>query len=114
MNTGLIDAVVLGQALAAIAGTDAAPSELDRYADLRRPAAAEVLTLASRLTNLATVRPALLRALRNVALRALNRIGPFKARLALQLSGISRRERARLAVPAVEAEPSREPLALAA
>ena len=53
MNTGLVDAVVLGEALVrAIRGGDCAA--LDDYAALRRPAAKQVLALASRLTRIAT------------------------------------------------------------
>ncbi|MFL6728902.1 MAG: FAD-dependent oxidoreductase [Sphingomicrobium sp.] len=92
MNTGLVDAMVLGQALteAVHNGRDAA---LDRYAEVRRPAAKQVLALASRLTRLAVVRSPVLRRLRNAMLRVLNAIGPFKRRLSLDLSGISRRSR---------------------
>ena len=91
MNTGLVDAVVLGQALTAVVRDGAAPSTLNRYAELRRPAAAEVLALASRLTRIATVRSPAGRWLRNRVLRLLDRITRFKSRLALQLSGIGRR-----------------------
>jgi 2-polyprenyl-6-methoxyphenol hydroxylase-like FAD-dependent oxidoreductase len=90
MNTGLVDAMVLGEALteAVRSGQDAA---LDLYAEVRRPAAKEVLAIASRLTRLAVVRSRMLRRLRNVMLRILNGIPPFKRRLSLDLSGISRR-----------------------
>ena len=91
MNTGLVDAVVLGRALVAVVRDGSPLSILDDYAALRRPAAAEVLTLASRLTRIATVKPVLLRKLRNMVLRLLNRLPRFKAKLALQLSGLSRR-----------------------
>ena len=95
MNTGLVDAVVLAEALIADLqhGDQAA---LDRYAEVRRPAAHEVLQLASRLTRMATTRSAFMRQLRNFVLRVLNRAEPFKQRLALSLSGISRRSRASL------------------
>jgi 2-polyprenyl-6-methoxyphenol hydroxylase-like FAD-dependent oxidoreductase len=92
MNTGLIDAMVLGEALieAVVSGRDAA---LDRYVEVRRPAAQEVLGLASRLTRLAVVRSPMVRRMRNVVLKFANRISPFKRRLSLDLSGISRRGR---------------------
>lgn len=101
MNTGLTDAVVLGKALVAVLHDGAPLSVLDSYAELRRPAAEEVLALASRLTRIATVRPIQLRRLRNVALRLLNRIPRFKEKLALQLSGISRRHLSELPVHAI-------------
>ena len=92
MNAGLVDAIVLGEALIAVIRDGAPLSTLNEYANARRPAAKEVLALASRLTRIATVRFTMLRRLRNVVLRMLNRIPRFKAKLALQLSGISRRE----------------------
>ena len=99
MNTGLVDAVVLAKALTAIVRDGAPLYTLDRYAELRRPAAEKVLTLASRLTRIATVRPVILRSFRNLALRVLNKVPALKAKLALQLSGIARRELASLDIP---------------
>ena len=96
MNTGLVDAVVLGRALAAVVRDGAPISLLDDYATMRRPAAKEVLGLASRLTRIATVKPILVRKLRNLMLRLLDRMPAFKTKLALQLSGISRRHLSRL------------------
>jgi 2-polyprenyl-6-methoxyphenol hydroxylase-like FAD-dependent oxidoreductase len=90
MNIGLVDAMVLGQALTAVVRDGAPLSMLDRYAEIRRPAAAEVLELASRLTRAAAVRPRLLRWLRNRLLRLLGRSRRIRAKLALRLSGISR------------------------
>jgi 2-polyprenyl-6-methoxyphenol hydroxylase-like FAD-dependent oxidoreductase len=92
MNTGLVDAVVLARALAAVLREGAAPETLDRYAELRRPAAAKVLALASRLTRVATLHSPLGRRLRNAVLRLLDRMPAVKRRLALQLSGIARRD----------------------
>lgn len=96
MNTGLVDAMVLGKALTAVLRDGAPIDTLDSYAEMRRPAAAKVLVLASRLTRLATVQTVFLRRVRNVILRLLNHIPVFKAQLALQLSGISRRGLAEL------------------
>jgi 2-polyprenyl-6-methoxyphenol hydroxylase-like FAD-dependent oxidoreductase len=91
MNAGLVDAMVLAQALAAIVDGGAPLTTLDEYGALRRPAAGEVLGLASRLTRMATVRSVALRRVRNAILRLLGKIPAFKSQLALQLSGISRR-----------------------
>ena len=96
MNAGLVDAIVLGQALTAVVRDGAPLSVLDDYASIRRPAAIQVLGLASRLTRMATVRPVVLRKFRNLMLRMLNRIPAFKAKLALELSGISRRHLSQL------------------
>ena len=90
MNTGLVDAVVLGEALIRVVRHGEADTVLDDYALTRRPAAADVLALASRLTRIATVRSVLLRRMRNLVLRFLNRIPPFKRRMALGFSGIGR------------------------
>lgn len=92
MNAGLVDAIVLGDALIRVVRDGVPDSVLDDYAATRRPAAQLVLGLASRLTRMATVRSALGRRVRNVVLRILNRIPPFKRNLSLALSGISRRK----------------------
>lgn len=96
MNAGLIDAVVLGKALTAILRDGAPLSVLDNYAETRRPAAMEVLQLASRLTRIATVKSVVLRKLRNIVLRLLDRMPAFKKKLAFELSGVSRRHLSRL------------------
>ncbi len=91
MNTGLVDAIVLAEALTRVVRDGAPDSLLDRYGSTRRPAAQAVLALAGRLTRIATIRPRFARWLRNLALRALNHCPPFKRRLTLVLSGIARR-----------------------
>jgi 2-polyprenyl-6-methoxyphenol hydroxylase-like FAD-dependent oxidoreductase len=91
MNTGLVDAIVLGEALTRVV-RDGAPDEvLDDYARIRRPAAQQVLVLASRLTRIATVHSAPARRLRNLLLRLLDRVAPFRRKLSLALSGLARR-----------------------
>ena len=100
MNTGLVDATVLGQALAAVLRQGAPEGILDTYATLRRPAAAQVLALAGRLTSLATLRSPALRALRNLMLRTANRLPRVQRKLALALSGLGRRELGSLPLPA--------------
>jgi 2-polyprenyl-6-methoxyphenol hydroxylase-like FAD-dependent oxidoreductase len=99
MNTGLVDALVLGEALVRVLRDGESDALLDSYAALRRPAAEKVLSLAGRLTKVATLRSAPGRTLRNLVLRLLNHIGPFKRTLALSLSGLSRRDLARLPAP---------------
>ena len=56
MNTGLVDAIVLGEALTRVVRDGEPDAVLDDYARIRRPAAQEVLALASRLTRIATLR----------------------------------------------------------
>ena len=72
MNTGLIDAVVLGETLAGIVGRNRPETTLDLYESLRRPAAAKVLGLAGRLTDMATTRSIFKRAARNALLSFVN------------------------------------------
>ncbi|WP_406319694.1 FAD-dependent oxidoreductase [Streptosporangium sp. NBC_01639] len=85
MNTGIQDATALGEALlAALKGDQAA---LDVYATTRRPVAERVISLAGRLTRLATVNRRL-RPIRNLALRILARNPGFRDGLAMRLSGL--------------------------
>ncbi len=100
MNTGMVDAIVLGEALTRVVRDGAPDAMLDDYARIRRPAAREVLTLASRLTRLATVRSAPVRILRNLMLSLLNHVPSFKRKLTLGLSGLGRRASSQLPEPA--------------
>ncbi|MFI6509917.1 FAD-dependent oxidoreductase [Streptosporangium sp. NPDC050855] len=85
MNTGIQDAVVLGEALlVALKGDQGA---LDRYADARRPVALQVATFAGLLSRLANV-DRRLRPFRNVVLGTLARVPAFRRRLAWRLSGL--------------------------
>ncbi|HYD14490.1 MAG TPA: FAD-dependent monooxygenase [Allosphingosinicella sp.] len=101
MNTGLVDAILLGEALVRVVQGGEPHALLDGYAAARRPAAAKVLSLAGMLTRVATLRSAPGRALRNLILRVLNHVPAFKRRLAMNLSGLSRRNFARLPGPTV-------------
>jgi 2-polyprenyl-6-methoxyphenol hydroxylase-like FAD-dependent oxidoreductase len=93
MNTGLVDAIVLGEALTRVVLGHEPETVLDDYARIRRPAAADVLALAGRLTRIATVHSVPLRRLRNLVLRILDHVPPFKRKLALSFSGLSRARR---------------------
>lgn len=95
MNTGLVDAVVLGHLLARAirSGDDAV---LDQYHQLRRPAALEVLALSGRLTRIATVRGPFGQFLRNAALSFINTFPPARKKLMMSLSGLSRKALAEL------------------
>lgn len=90
MNTGLVDAIVLGEALARVIKDGEPETVLDEYALTRRPAAADVLALASRLTRVATVHSVPLRRVRNFVLRFLDHLPAFKRKLALGFSGLAR------------------------
>lgn len=91
MNTGLVDAYTLGRLFSDTILGRADHAGLDRYDALRRPAASEVLALAGRLTEAATLRSTWKRQLRNLGFGVAISIPIFRNRLALNLSGISRR-----------------------
>jgi 2-polyprenyl-6-methoxyphenol hydroxylase-like FAD-dependent oxidoreductase len=86
MNTGIQDAVVLGEALAAtLAGGGEGP--LDAYGAARRPIAQAVVALTDQITRIATVSRRL-RPLRNALLASLARVPAFRNRLAWRLGGL--------------------------
>lgn len=89
MNTGIQDAVALGDRLAAVLRDGAADSVLDTYEAERRPVAAGVIALTDRMTRMATVKRPRIRRIRNAALRALGRIPAVRSRLALNLSELA-------------------------
>ena len=92
MNTGIVDAVVLGKVLAEVLHGRKDETYLDEYERLRRPAAEKVLGLAGRLTAMATVEGATKRRMRNALLRTVGLLPPFRRRLQMQLSGLARRD----------------------
>ncbi|RVD10209.1 MAG: pentachlorophenol monooxygenase [Mesorhizobium sp.] len=96
MNTGLIDAVVLGELLGDVINGVRPESELDLYETLRRPAAQEVIELAGRLTGMALVRTPLRRVLRNFVLGVVNMMPFVQRMISMKLSGLSRAEMAKL------------------
>jgi 2-polyprenyl-6-methoxyphenol hydroxylase-like FAD-dependent oxidoreductase len=96
MNTGLVDACVLGKVLADVISGRRDASRLDDYESLRRPAAELVLGLAGRLTGMATLNGTLRRLMRNALLRILGLLPFVRQRLQMQLSGLARRGAAEL------------------
>ncbi|MEZ5894001.1 MAG: FAD-dependent oxidoreductase [Parvularculaceae bacterium] len=94
MNTGLVDATVLGGLLAQILNGARPEADIDMYEMLRRPAAAKVLRLASSLTHMAMTRGAVARRMRNAKLSLAGRIPPVRRKLVMNLSGLSRRNAA--------------------
>lgn len=96
MNTGLIDAVILGQLLADVVKGRRPETALDIYQSVRRPAAERVLALAGRLTGMATTRNPLMRVLRNMLFGLINVIPVAKRRIAMDLSGLARASLAQL------------------
>lgn len=92
MNTGIVDAYVLGRLLADVVLERRPAAALDIYEQLRHPAALQVTKLAERLTGMATIRGAHKRVFRNAALLLINIIPFAKHRLVMNLSGLSRRK----------------------
>jgi 2-polyprenyl-6-methoxyphenol hydroxylase-like FAD-dependent oxidoreductase len=116
MNCGLVDACVLGELLSDVVRGNRTEEALDIYEKLRRPAAAQVLALAGRLTEVATMRSPFKRAVRNALFSTINRIGPVKRRFLLNLSGLARMHLAQLpkqgSVVATASEPPAAALGL--
>jgi 2-polyprenyl-6-methoxyphenol hydroxylase-like FAD-dependent oxidoreductase len=90
MNTGIVDAIVLGRLLADVATGVRDEAAIDLYQALRQPAAAQVIGIADRLTNMATAQSWLKRLLRNALLRVVGSLPFMKRRIAMSLSGLSR------------------------
>ncbi len=97
MNTGLVDACVLGRLIAAAVRERLSDSQLEAYQRLRRPAAEHVLGLAGRLTSLATMKNPVTRVVRNAVFRLLSHLSPAQRTLAMNLSGLSRQRFAAIA-----------------
>jgi 2-polyprenyl-6-methoxyphenol hydroxylase-like FAD-dependent oxidoreductase len=87
MNAGIADAVALAESLGVVLD-GGSPGLLDTYTATRRPVAQQVVSLADRLTRLATVNRRL-RPVRNLALRLLARRPAFRRQLARRLSGLA-------------------------
>jgi 2-polyprenyl-6-methoxyphenol hydroxylase-like FAD-dependent oxidoreductase len=89
MNTGIQDAVALGDRLAAVVRDGADERVLDEYEAERRPIAADVVAFTHRATLVATVDRPAVRRLRNAALRILDHIPAVRRKLALNISGLA-------------------------
>jgi 2-polyprenyl-6-methoxyphenol hydroxylase-like FAD-dependent oxidoreductase len=109
MNTGLVDGWVLGRVLSEVISGRQDEAFLDTYQTMRRPAAVKVLKLAGRLTHMATMKYAPQRAVRNLLLSTIDRLPKAKRKLELALSGLARRDAARL--PGVEVGSAADPMA---
>jgi 2-polyprenyl-6-methoxyphenol hydroxylase-like FAD-dependent oxidoreductase len=90
MNTGIVDAVVLGQLLPDVVSGARAEAQIDLYQQLRRPAAEQVIEQSHRLTQLATARGPVRRVLRNTVLRLADGLPRARRSIALNLSGLAR------------------------
>ncbi|MDZ7887292.1 MAG: NAD(P)/FAD-dependent oxidoreductase [Mycobacterium sp.] len=89
MNLGIEDAVTAGECLSRVLRGESA-ALLDTYAAQRRREADRVVTLADRLTGLATL-SARGRPVRNIVMRVAGKLPAVRRRLAVRLSGLDRR-----------------------
>lgn len=89
MNLGIEDAVTLGESLSRVL-TGAPARLLDDYADARHRTATSVVSLASKLTTLATA-SSRRRPIRNRLMRIAGKVPTVRRRLAWRLSGLDRR-----------------------
>ena len=88
MNTGIQDAVALGALLVRVLkGEDV----LDEYESTRRPVALGVVAFTDRMTRMATITSAPLRAVRDTVLPVVTRIPAVRRRIACQLSELGNR-----------------------
>jgi len=86
MNTGIQDAVALGQALTAVLTGQSAESRLDEYERTRRQVAERVVVFTDRLTRMATLHGTRARSVRNSVIRLIGRIPWVRRRLATELA----------------------------
>lgn len=91
MNTGLVDATVLGRLLTAVVSGKKPAHALDQYEHLRRPAAAKVLEIAGGLTDMAMAKGAFARMARDTRLRVVDHVPALNRKLVMNMSGLSRR-----------------------
>lgn len=108
MNTGLIDAIVLGELLAGVIKGVRDEADLDLYETRRRPAAEQVLELAGMMTRLALTKGPVKRFLRNLLLRIVNLNPIARRKIQMNLSGLARASLAQLPPPSGMAEPRSE------
>lgn len=89
MNLGIEDAITSAEALSRVLGGEP-DALLDDLAAARRRTAQNVVSMAGRLTDMATA-SARKRPIRNAAMRAAGKVPAVRRRLAWRLSGLDRR-----------------------
>lgn len=91
MNTGLVDATVLGRLLGAVVSGKRKEGVLDQYEKLRRPAAQKVMRLVGGLTAMAMTKSPAERGARNFRLALIGALPPARRAMIMNLSGLNRR-----------------------
>jgi 2-polyprenyl-6-methoxyphenol hydroxylase-like FAD-dependent oxidoreductase len=93
MNTGIQDAVDLGQALVDVLHKRLPDNSLDAYQQRRRPVAQGVVTLTDRATRVATLTHPAARTARNTLIRLIGRLPSVQLRIAQQLAELTPKPR---------------------
>jgi 2-polyprenyl-6-methoxyphenol hydroxylase-like FAD-dependent oxidoreductase len=93
MNTGIQDAVDLGQALVDVLHKRLPDNSLDAYQQRRRPVAQGVVTLTDRATRVATLTHPAARTARNTLIRFIGRLPSVQLRIAQQLAELTPKPR---------------------
>lgn len=91
MNTGIQDALHLGDALADVLTGRTGESRLDAYDATRRPVARNVVGFTDRMTRVATLHTERRRRMRNAVLSRVARMSVVQRGIAMRLSGLKNR-----------------------
>ena len=86
MNTGIQDAVFLGQMISEVLKNADADSVLDKYERKRRPVAQHVVSLTDQMTKMATLKNPAARFIRNMMLRLVSIIPGIRYKIAFNLA----------------------------
>lgn len=86
MNTGIQDAITLGQVLAKVLSGQEPESWLDTYEQRRRPVGQHVVALTDRMTRVATLQNRWARLIRNTMVLLVGRIPAVQRRIARELA----------------------------
>jgi 2-polyprenyl-6-methoxyphenol hydroxylase-like FAD-dependent oxidoreductase len=90
MNTGIQDAVALGELLTRVVAGGEPDSLLDTYETSRRPVAAEVVAFTDRITKMTTL-PGSARLLRNVGIQLGSRIPMVRRQMTMRMAELAHR-----------------------
>jgi 2-polyprenyl-6-methoxyphenol hydroxylase-like FAD-dependent oxidoreductase len=86
MNTGIQDAVALGERLAAVISGQEPDSHLDGYQQERRPVAEKVVAMTDQMTRMATVTSPIGQRLRNIGLMVAGHVPALRRRIASRIA----------------------------
>ena len=88
MNTGIQDAIALGNRLAAVISGRQPETHLDSYETERRPVAEKVVAMTDQMTRMGTLTSPAGRAVRNFGLRTIGHLPALKRMVATRLAGL--------------------------